>query len=336
MSQMNKKKSLCANPSCNKESKFRCSRCQAVSYCSRDCQAISWKAGHRQECGHLQTKKIDKDLKKADKSSLDAIAMQYNDMADASAAMMATAWRHNASLEKDPRKKKIMLGLAKKMDETVEEEKEKKRQGKIDTTWIHDKEEVKRRNAAADRIRKENDAKFPKNRERRTQQTMDMFEEFGFAEMLKKQQEGGPDLRTQFREQEERRQANEEPQARNVRIVVAYMNLFNPKRDQEESSKSFNEMISKIEAVVTCLSSMLYEFGDALSEQASVSQTKLSKLTSSVSKWKSIPAEERASYSRANLNKVEAKWRKQVSDIFMCVSTGAMATVAKGPTGKGY
>ena len=33
-----------------KNSRFRCSQCKVVSYCSRDCQREHWKSGHRQVC----------------------------------------------------------------------------------------------------------------------------------------------------------------------------------------------------------------------------------------------------------------------------------------------
>ena len=76
--------------------------------------------------------------------------MQQNDMADAAASMQALMMRHNASLEEDPRKKQDLLQRAQQMERAVEVELAKKREGKIDTSWIHDKEEVKKRTAAVD------------------------------------------------------------------------------------------------------------------------------------------------------------------------------------------
>ena len=40
----------CAAPGCPKEAHLKCSRCQAVRYCSKGCQVTHWKAGHSKAC----------------------------------------------------------------------------------------------------------------------------------------------------------------------------------------------------------------------------------------------------------------------------------------------
>ena len=40
----------CGQPGCEARGKKLCSRCERVGYCSSDCQAAHWRAGHKQEC----------------------------------------------------------------------------------------------------------------------------------------------------------------------------------------------------------------------------------------------------------------------------------------------
>jgi len=56
----------CSNPDCGKKetkrNKFKqCSRCQAVKYCSKECQAKHWKAEHKLRCVATTVKQIDGD-----------------------------------------------------------------------------------------------------------------------------------------------------------------------------------------------------------------------------------------------------------------------------------
>ena len=48
--------SICAAPGCPKEAHLKCSRCQTVRYCSRDCQGKHWKAGHSKACRAVKKK----------------------------------------------------------------------------------------------------------------------------------------------------------------------------------------------------------------------------------------------------------------------------------------
>ena len=40
----------CGQPGCEARGKKLCSRCERVGYCSSECQAAHWRAGHKQEC----------------------------------------------------------------------------------------------------------------------------------------------------------------------------------------------------------------------------------------------------------------------------------------------
>jgi len=53
---------------------LKCSECKAVHYCSRECQRIDWKAGHKEECQKKST--VMKTL--ATTPGLDVIVSQYN------------------------------------------------------------------------------------------------------------------------------------------------------------------------------------------------------------------------------------------------------------------
>lgn len=49
---------LCGN--CGKEATSRCSQCKSEWYCSKECQILRWKSGHKQLC--IKLKEINKDL----------------------------------------------------------------------------------------------------------------------------------------------------------------------------------------------------------------------------------------------------------------------------------
>lgn len=47
----------CANNGCSNRAPLKCANCKAVSYCSKQCQASDWKAGHKRDCKKLVSKK---------------------------------------------------------------------------------------------------------------------------------------------------------------------------------------------------------------------------------------------------------------------------------------
>lgn len=48
----------CAGCQHDFDSLLRCSRCNSVEYCSKECQKVHWKAQHRRDCDRLKTERL--------------------------------------------------------------------------------------------------------------------------------------------------------------------------------------------------------------------------------------------------------------------------------------
>ena len=285
----------CSNPTCTKAAIKRCSGCQAVYYCSRDCQGAHWKTGHKTKCKKMQKRKADEKLKKAQYKKDDAAAHAMGDMADQAAAMQAQMWRKMAVTERDTRKRKNLLESAAKMEKAVAEELAKRDRGEYDTSYIHDKEELRKRTQQSEEMRKHMDRRFP------TPKNPIMHPMAGVSPNFEK------NLMDAFQD----RMNGVERKREGFDLVLDYGQTFmNEEQKKKLEAKSFQGMIDSIDPVIP-----------ALQERANLMGLKphdfmyksLERLKCDVADWKSFPPQVRKKYSLETLKKNEAKWRAQVS-----------------------
>lgn len=56
---------------CKGDAKQKCSGCQSVFYCSRNCQVADWKNGHKNECKSYEVSRVRKlDVREEEKKFL--------------------------------------------------------------------------------------------------------------------------------------------------------------------------------------------------------------------------------------------------------------------------